>query len=306
MPILFSNATVLPMTASGGEPRTFTGWVGTDGDRIALVTASEADAAAFRAAHPGLREIDCRGKLVMPGLVNTHCHAAMTLQRSYADDISLMAWLHDYIWPFEAHQTPDDVKLGMTLGIVEMLLGGVTSFVDMYYFEDRCVEVAERLGIRALLGCNYFDTNADEVLPRVGEAVRLAAAGSGRVRIAVAPHSPYTVSPENLLRGKELADRYGLHLMTHISETQDEVRIVREKYGCTSVEHLDALGLLGPKTIGAHCIHVTDSDIGTLAARGVTVSHNPQSNMKISSGVAPVERLRAAGALVTVGTDGTC
>ena len=207
MPILFSNATVLPMTASGGEPRTFTGWVGTDGDRIALATASEADAAAFRAAHPGLREIDCRGKLVMPGLVNTHCHAAMTLQRSYADDISLMAWLHDYIWPFEAHQTPDDVKLGMTLGIVEMLLGGVTSFVDMYYFEDRCVEVAERLGIRALLGCNYFDTNADEVLPRVGEAVRLAAAGSGRVRIAVAPHSPYTVSPENLLRGKELADR---------------------------------------------------------------------------------------------------
>ena len=187
-----------------------------------------------------------------------------------------------------------------------MLLGGVTSFVDMYYFEDRCVEVAERLGIRALLGCNYFDTNADEVLPRVGEAVRLAAAGSGRVRIGVAPHSPYTVSPENLLRGKELADRYGLHLMTHISETQDEVRIVREKCGCTSVEHLDALGLLGPKTIGAHCIHVTDSDIGTLAARGVTVSHNPQSNMKISSGVAPVERLRAAGALVTVGTDGTC
>ena len=131
MPILCSNATVLPMTASGGEPRTFTGWVGTDGDRIALATASEADAAVFRAAHPGLREIDCRGKLVMPGLVNTHCHAAMTLQRSYADDISLMAWLHDYIWPFEAHRTPDDVKLGMPLGIVEMLLGGVTSFVDM-------------------------------------------------------------------------------------------------------------------------------------------------------------------------------
>ena len=306
MAILFSNATVLPMTASGDEPRTFTGWVGTEGDRIALVTASEADAAAFRAAHPGLREIDCRGKLLMPGLVNTHCHAAMTLQRSYADDISLMAWLHDYIWPFEAHQTPDDVKLGMTLGIVEMLLGGVTSFVDMYYFENRCVEVAERLGIRALLGCNYFDTNIDEVLPQMEEAVRLAAAGSGRVRIAVAPHSPYTVSPENLLRGKELADKHGLHLMTHISETQDEVRIVREKYGQTSVEHLDQLGLLGPKTIGAHCVHVTDSDIETLAARGVTVSHNPQSNMKISSGVAPVEKMRAAGALVTIGTDGTC
>ena len=306
MAILFSNATVLPMTASGDGPRTFTGSVGVADDRIALVTASEKDAAAFRTAHPGLREIDCRGRLLMPGLVNTHCHAAMTLQRSYADDIPLMAWLHDHIWPFEAKQTPEDVVLGMTLGIVEMLLGGVTSFVDMYYFENRCVETVERLGIRALLGCNYFDSNIDEVLPQAEEAVRLAAVGSGRVRIAVAPHSPYTVSPENLVRGKEFADRHGLHLMTHISETQDEVRIVREKYGRTSVEHLDGLGLLGPETIGAHCIHVTDSDIETLAARGVTVSHNPQSNMKISSGVAPVERLRAAGALVTIGTDGTC
>ena len=304
MTLLFSHATVLPMTDSG--PRSFAGWVGVVGNRVALVTASEHDAAEFRASHPELREIDCRGKLVMPGLVNTHCHAAMTLQRSYADDIPLMSWLNDYIWPFEARQTPDDVALGMTLGIVEMLLGGVTSFVDMYYFEDRCVEVAERLGIRAVLGCNYFDTNLEEVFRQVERAVGLAAAGSGRVRIAAAPHSPYTVSPENLVRGKELADRYGLGLMTHIAETRDEIRIVRERYGCTPVEHLDSLGLLDRRCIGAHCIHVTDSDIGTLAARGVTVSHNPQSNMKISSGVAPVERMRAAGALVTVATDGTC
>ena len=228
MAILFSNATVLPMTAVGNAPRTFAGWVGVDGNRIALVTESETAAAEFRAAHPGLREFDCRGKLVMPGLVNTHCHAAMTLQRSLADDIALMEWLHDYIWPFEARQTADDVALGMTLGVVEMLLGGVTSFVDMYYFENRCVETVERLGIRAMLGCNYFDSNVDEVMPQVEEAVRLAA-GCDRVQIALAPHSPYTVSPENLLRGKRLADKYGLHLMTHISETQDEVRIVREK-----------------------------------------------------------------------------
>lgn len=304
MTLLFSHATVLPMTDSG--PRSFAGWVGVVGNRVALVTASEHDAAEFRASHPELREIDCRGRLVMPGLVNTHCHAAMTLQRSYADDIPLMTWLNDYIWPFEARQTPDDVALGMTLGIVEMLLGGVTSFVDMYYFENRCVEVAERMGIRAVLGCNYFDTNLEEVFRQVERAVGLAASGSGRVRIAVAPHSPYTVSPENLVRGKELADRYGLGLMTHIAETRDEIRIVRERYGCTPVEHLDSLGLLDRRCIGAHCIHVTDSDIGTLAARGVTVSHNPQSNMKISSGVAPVERMRAAGALVTVATDGTC
>ena len=294
------------MTAPKDGVPYFTGWVGVEANRVALVTASQAEADAFRRTHPDLREIDCRGRLVMPGLVNTHCHAAMTLQRSYADDIPLMTWLNDYIWPFESRQTPDDVALGMTLGIVELLLGGVTSFVDMYYFENRCVEVVEGLGIRAMLGCNYFDSNVDEVFPQIEEAVQLAAAGSGRVRIAVAPHSPYTVSPRNLERGKDLADRYGLHLTTHIAETQDEMRIVRERYGCTPVEHLDTLGLLDRRCIGAHCVHVGASDIGILASRGVTVSHNPQSNMKISSGVAPVEALRRAGALVTVATDGTC
>ena len=305
MDILFTNATILPMTAAGDEPKTFMGAVGVAGNRIALVTASGSEADAFRTCSPGVRVIDCTGRLLMPGLVNTHCHAAMTLQRSYADDIALMEWLNDYIWPFEARQTADDVALGMTLGIVEMLLGGITSFVDMYYHENRCVEVARRLGIRAMLGCNYFDNNVDEVLPEAEKAVALAA-DCDRIQIALAPHSPYTVSPENLRRGKELARKWGLHFMTHIAETQDEVRIVREKYAATPVEHLDALGMLDDKTIGAHCIHVTDSDIRTLARRGVAVSHNPQSNMKISSGVAPVEKMRAAGALVTIGTDGTC
>ena len=276
MDILFTNATILPMTAAGDEPKTFMGAVGVAGNRIALVTASGSEADAFRTCNPGVRVIDCTGRLLMPGLVNTHCHAAMTLQRSYADDIALMEWLN-----------------------------GVTSFVDMYYHENRCVEVARRLGIRAMLGCNYFDNNVDEVLPEAEKAVALAA-DCDRIQIALAPHSPYTVSPENLRRGKELARKWGLHFMTHIAETQDEVRIVREKYAATPVEHLDALGMLDDKTIGAHCIHVTDSDIRTLARRGVAVSHNPQSNMKISSGVAPVEKMRAAGALVTIGTDGTC
>jgi len=305
MATLFSNATVLPMTAATGAPQTFAGAVGVDGDRIVLVTADAAAIAAFRAAHPDLREIDCTGRLVMPGLVNTHCHAAMTLQRGLADDIALMPWLNDHIWPFEARQTEADVQLGMTLGIVEMLLGGITSFVDMYYHENRCVGLVERMGIRAMLGCNYFDGNIDEVEREVEEAVALAA-GSDRVKIAVAPHAPYTVSPRNLRRGRELADRYGLHLMTHVAETRDESRIVRERYGRTPVAHLDALGLLDGRTIGAHCIHIDDRDIATLAERGVTVAHNPQSNMKISSGVAPVERLRSAGVTVTIATDGPC
>ena len=305
MALLFTDAAVLPMTACGDVAKTFTGSVGIVGNRIALVSSVDAEIEAFREAHPDLKTYDCRGKLVMPGLIDTHCHAAMTLQRSYADDIPLMRWLNDYIWPFEAHQTPDDVALGMELGIVEMLLGGVTSVVDMYYYEDRCVEVARRMGIRAMLGCNYFDRNIDEVLPQIERAVELSA-DCDRIRIAAAPHAPYTVSPDNLLRGKEICDRYGLHLMTHVAETQDEVRIVRERYAKTPVGHLDALGLLSPRTIAAHCVHLDAQDIATLADRGVVVSHNPQSNMKIASGVAPIAELLRAGATVTVATDGTC
>ncbi len=304
MALLFTSATILPMTDT--EPQHFTGALGVVGNRIAMLSSDEADIAAFRAAHPDCREFDCRGKLLMPGLIDTHCHLAMTLQRSYADDIPLMRWLNDYIWPFEAKQTPEEVQTGMELGIVELLLGGVTSVVDMYYYEERCVEVAERLGIRALLGCNYFDTNIGEVFPQVERAAHLAAAGSGRVKVAVAPHAPYTVSPENLVRGRELAERLGLQLMVHLSETEDEQRIVRERYGCTPTEHLDRLGMLSKRTIAAHCVHVTEKDMRTLAERGVVVSHNPQSNMKIASGIAPVARMVASGVNVTVGTDGTC
>lgn len=291
------------MTSESEAP--FTGWVGIEGRRIALVTADACAAEAFRAAHPDVRRIDAAGKLLMPGLINTHCHAGMTLQRSYADDVALMEWLNDYIWPFEARQTAEDVMLGTELGIAEMLLGGVTSFVDMYWHEDRNVEVARRMGIRAMLGVSYFDSNVAE-MERVLTAALEAADGCSRVRVAVAPHSAYTVAPEHLVYGKRLCGDYGLHYMTHIAETRDEVRIVGERYGCSPVAHLDALGVLDGRTIGAHCIYVDDRDIETLVRRGVAVSHNPQSNMKISSGVAPLERMRCAGALVTVATDGPC
>ena len=303
--LLFTHATVLPMTAGDDRPRTFCGSVGVAGNRIAFVSADPAAEAAFRAAHPEARVFDCRGKLVMPGLVDTHCHAAMTLQRSYADDLPLMTWLNDRIWPFEARQTADDVVLGMTLGIAEMLLGGVTSFVDMYYHENRCVETVARLGIRAMLGCNYFDTNVDEVVPQIEDAAARAA-GCDRIRIAVAPHAPYTVSTENLRRGMALSDRLGLHRMIHVAETRDETAIVAERYGMSPVRYLDSVGFLDERTVAAHCVWVDDGDMETLARRGVTVSHNPQSNMKISSGVAPVARMIERGVLVTVATDGPC
>ena len=305
MALLFTHATLLPMSAGEGEAQTFVGALGIVGERIALVTASESEVAAFRAQYPDVQEIDCRGKLVMPGLINTHCHAAMTLQRSSADDIALMAWLNDYIWPFEAKQTVEDIRVGMELAFVELLLGGVTSVVDMYFHQSECVEVAERMGIRALLGASYFDHSVEETLADARVAAERAK-GSARVRIAIAPHAPYTVSPENLLRGKALCEELDLPLMIHLAETQDEARIVQERYGETPVALLDKLGLLTSKTIAAHCIHLSDEDIQTLVERGVVISHNPQSNMKISSGVAPLKRLLEAGAKVTLATDGPC
>lgn len=303
MELLFTDALLLPMTDDA--PRTFTGALGISGNRIEFASASAADKDSFLAAHPNARFVDCRGKLVMPGLINTHCHAGMTLQRSFADDIALMEWLNDYIWPFEKCQTPDDIAVGMTLGIVELLLGGVTSFVDMYFHEDRGVEVARRLGIRAVLGCSYFDYSIDETLAQAERAMANAA-GCSRISVAVAPHSGYTCSPENLVRGKEFCRRNGLLFMTHVAETRDEIGIMAERYGTTPVRHLDVLGLLDERTIAAHCVHVDDEDIALLAERGVIVSHNPQSNMKLSSGVAPVWRMMQSGVHMTVGTDGTC
>lgn len=303
MSILLDHATILPMTE--GEPQSFVGSVGIVGNRIALVTSDEEAIARFKIAHPACRVIDCHHKVVMPGLINTHCHAAMTLQRNNADDIALMTWLNDHIWPFEAKQTADEIALGMTLGIVEMLLGGITSFVDMYFHEARCVEVVERLGIRALLGSSYFD-HTFEVAQQDALQAQERAKGCDRIRVALAPHAPYTVSKERLVAGKRFAEEQGMPLMIHLAETQDEMRQIAEKEGCTPVQLLDRLGLLDEQTIAAHCVWVDQQDRATLKQRGVLISHNAQSNMKISSGIAPVAAMVEEGLCVTLATDGPC
>ncbi len=291
MELLIKNALVVPMT--GDDP--FMGSVGVDGNRIVYVGAEVSDAE---------RVIDAGGKVLMPGLVNTHGHVAMTLLRGYADDLPLMTWLEDHVWPFEAKMTGDDVARGTALGIEEMLLGGTTSFVDMYGFEERVAEEADRLGIRALLGAGVLDASIE----RYEETLRrlLVAAATDRVRAAAGPHAPYTCNPDTLKRVKELAEKYDLPLVVHLSETEDEVRMIRERYGKTSTEYLDELGLLGPRTIAAHCVHLTDGDIAILKERGVHVSHNAQSNMKLASGVARVTELLRQGVNVSLGTDGAC
>ena len=293
------------MTAEGCEPKSFTGSIAVEGNRIALLTAVEEEVEAYLEQHPECRVIDGRGRVVMPGLINTHCHAAMSLQRNMADDIALMEWLNDYIWPFEAKQTAEDIALGMTLGVVEMLLGGVTSFVDMYFHEARCVEVVRRLGIRALLGCSYFD-HTIELAKADAKAAIEAAKGCSHIGIAIAPHAPYTVSRERLVEGKEFARQHGLPLMIHVAETQAEAEYVRKEYDRTPVEWLDEIGLLDEQTIAAHCVWVDEKDRATLKKRGVVVSHNAQSNMKISSGISPVAAMLDEGLCVTLATDGPC
>ncbi len=302
--LLLKDALVVPMTAQGDEPQWFRGSVGVVGNRIVLVSDKQERVAQFLDEHPTARVVACEGKALLPGLINTHCHAAMTLQRNHADDIPLMEWLNDHIWPFEAVQTKEDIALGMTLGIAEMLLGGITSFVDMYFEQDSCVEVVERMGIRAVLGCSYFDATIDKTLHSAERAVR-AAECSERIRISIAPHAPYTVSDENLRRGKRFAEEHGLDYMVHAAETQDELRQVAEQYGTTPVRLMEQLGLLDKRTILAHCVWADEEEMSILARSGVTVSHNAQSNMKISSGISPVQQLLERGVCVTLATDGS-
>ena len=303
MTLLFENCTVLPMTAERSEANCFTGWVGVEGRRIALVTAEASEAERWRKEHPDVRVVDGCGGVLMPGLVNTHCHMAMTLERSYADDMALMTWLNDCIWPFESHLTDDDIRTGALLGAAEMLLGGTTSVVDMYWSEAAVFDAVEQSGMRALLCCSYLDTRL-EAFDRDLPALLEKCAGSARIRAGLAPHAAYTCSKENLRRGVAACERYGIPMTTHIAETLDEQRIVAEKYGMSPVASLDSLGVLNDRLIAAHCVHLSDDDRRILRDRGVHVAHCPTSNMKISSGIAPVERLRTEGVNCTVGTDG--
>ncbi len=304
MKTLITGCLILPMTEEGGE-RYFTGSVATEGNRIVLVTSDNARVAEFRAANPGVREVDGRGKLLMPGLINTHTHVAMTLMRSFADDIPLMAWLNDHIWPFEAQIGAEEIAVGARLGMAEMLLGGTTTLVDMYWHESAIGHVAQDMGIRAVLCPSFVDGRRMEEFERDLPATLKVAEGSDRLSVRIAPHSAYSCSTENLRRAMTLAREYGIGLHTHVSETLDEQRMIRERYGRTPSEYLRDIGFFEIPTMAAHCVHVSEGDIEILSEYGVTAMHNPQSNMKLSSGIAPVPRMIAKGVNVSIGTDGS-
>ncbi|MEE6210782.1 amidohydrolase [Salarchaeum sp. III] len=258
----------------------------------------------------GDETLDAAGCLVMPGLVNAHTHAAMTLLRGYADDKPLDAWLQEDIWPAEAELTSKDVRAGTELALVEMIRGGVTAFADMYFEEPTVAEAVADAGVRARLGHGVVTVgkNGEEARADNEESLEFAREydgyADGRVRTVYAPHSLTTVDDDLLAEFTAEARDAGIPLHFHANETTGEVSPIVESEGERPLTHADGLGMLTEDDFLAHGVHVDDEEISLLAERGTAVVHCPASNMKLASGMAPVQRMRDAGVTVALGTDG--
>jgi len=245
--------------------------------------------------------------LAIPGLVNAHTHAAMTLFRSYADDMALMDWLNQKIWPVEANLTPEDIYWGTLLAIAEMLKSGTTAFADMYFFMPQAARAVADSGIRAVLsrGMAGVAKNAMEALADSEVFYReYNNAADGRITVMLGPHAPYTCPPAYLREVVNLAQRLGAEIHIHLSETKGEVEDCLKQYGKTPIALMDELGVLDCGVLAAHCVHVTPEDIAIMRDKKVRVAHNPGSNMKLASGIAPVTAMLEAGVCVGLGTDG--
>jgi 5-methylthioadenosine/S-adenosylhomocysteine deaminase len=302
--ILITHGTVITVDA---QRRVIDdGAVAIDGTRIADVGRAADLAARYRPANT----IDASGSVVMPGLINTHTHAPMVLFRGLADDLALMDWLQKYIFPAEAKTvSPEFVRVGTRLAALEMIESGTTTYTDMYYFEDEIARATKAAGLRGVLGETIIQfpvADAKTPAESLARTERFAAefAHDDLITPAVAPHAMYTLDPDTLKACRALADRLHIPVIIHLAETQDEVKTSEEKYHLTPTAFLDSIGFWGPRTIAAHAVHVTPEDIQILARRHVGVSHNPESNMKLASGTAPVLAMRAAGIAVGLGTDG--
>lgn len=272
--------------------------------RIAAVGAAE-DFAGARAK----TRTDLGRCLLMPGLVNAHSHISMTFLRGFADDLPLMTWLTEHIFPMEKHLTPDIVELGALLGCAEMIRTGTTAFCDMYLIADAVAAAVEKSGLRANIGEVLFAFPSPAYpTPDAGLAlVRAQAerwAGHDRIKIGVMPHAVYTTTPELLAGCRDLAAELGLPLQMHLAETRDETSNFLETNGKRPVAYCDELGLFGPSVSIAHGVDLTGEEMDLLAAKGVTEVHNPRSNMKLASGIAPVPGMEARGMLPALGTDG--
>ncbi|AFL95248.1 N-ethylammeline chlorohydrolase [Thermococcus cleftensis] len=253
--------------------------------------------------------IDAKGKVVSPGFINLHTHSPMGLFRGLADDLPLMDWLQNHIWPREAKLTREYTKAGAYLGALEMIKTGTTTFLDMYFFMDAVAEVVAESGLRGYLSYGMIDLGDPEKTEKeIKEALRtmefIEKLNSERVHFVFGPHAPYTCSIALLKEVRKLANEHGKLITIHVSETMAEIGQITERYGKSPVVLLDEVGFLGNDVIIAHGVWLDSRDIQILARNGVTVAHNPASNMKLASGVMPLQRLLNAGVNVGLGTDG--
>jgi len=253
--------------------------------------------------------LDISGCVALPGLINAHTHAAMTLFRGIADDLPLMDWLENHIFPAERRLNEQWVYWGTMLACAEMILSGTTAFCDMYLFEHKVAEAAKKAGMRACVGEVLYDFPSPaygeiENGLRHTESLIERWRGDPLISIAVEPHALYTCSPDLLKKCHDISARHEAPLVVHLSENEEEVKQILDRYGRRPVEHLAALGLLDQRLVADHCVALSETDIGLLAENQVKVVHNPESNMKLASGIAPVPRLLEAGITVALGTDG--
>ncbi|MBN1626354.1 MAG: amidohydrolase [Deltaproteobacteria bacterium] len=299
--IVIKNGAVLTMDKQGTVIRD--GVVGISEDHISFVGRNNGDYINAE------KIIDAQDGIILPGLINGHTHAAMTLFRGLADDLPLMEWLNNHIFPAESRINSDFVFTGTLLACAEMILSGTTTFCDMYLFEDEAARACKAAGMRSLMGEVLYDFSS----PCYGsiekgfiytESLIKKWRDDPLISIAVEPHSLFTCSPDLLVTANKLALKNHVPLIIHLSETEEEIRYVEKNYGKRPVHHLDSLGILGPHVIACHCVHLDRDEIGILKNRGIKVIHNPESNMKLASGVAPVHEMVSSGITVGLGTDG--
>jgi 5-methylthioadenosine/S-adenosylhomocysteine deaminase len=282
------------------------GSVAIRGNSIVAVGPADQIAAGYTAREV----IDARGRVVMPGLINTHTHAPMVLYRGLGDDLALMDWLQKYIFPAEAKTvSPAFVRTGTQLAALEMIRSGTTAYVDMYYFEEEIARETKRAGLRGVLGQTIIEFPvADAKTPADGlaraEAFIREFQKDELITPAVAPHAVYTNDAASLRQSRDLARKYHIPLITHLAETEAEIPMSVERHKARPVAALDALELFSVRVIAAHAVWITPEELQVLRVRGVGLAHNPESNMKLASGTAPVPQYLAAGVPVGLGTDG--
>ncbi|WP_296884868.1 amidohydrolase family protein [uncultured Methanobrevibacter sp.] len=253
--------------------------------------------------------IDATDKILLPGFVNTHTHLSMTLFRGLADDLALDEWLNDNIWPMEANLNETYCYIGALLGAVELIKSGTTTFSDMYFYMEDVAKAVEESGIRAALSYGMIDfADEEKRKAEIEKNMRLFKnchnSADGRIKVFFGPHSPYTASEELLKEVRKLADENDIKIHIHVSETQKEINDVSSEKGLRPFEYLDSIGFLGPDVVCAHSVWLSDEEIEIIKKHDVKISHNPCSNMKLASGIAPVSKLLENDICVAIGTDG--